>query len=398
MSLALFGRSLPGRATSTTVDLARSLKASISYRVLEPRTAFDAALVVTAAEAIKDQVAAERSATEGAQHEAAAGDASHAALSIALIDAAVPKTSNSVVFVDTSVSDYQQLLTDVPAGSDVVLIDGNKDGLHQIAKYLAGRSGIESVHILSHGSEANLYVGTSDLNVESMQTTYAADLATIKRSLATGADLLVYGCNFAKGADGAAAAETLSRLTGADVAASTNLTGDAAQGGDWNLELHTGNITSKIAVGIDAAAKFHHTLDVSLNNGKGALLSVHGNVIYSIDIATGKGTPITTVPSSIGGVAFSGSVNSLAVDQANDLIYYCDNATVATNKALFAYNFVTNTHILVESDLTSKGVTLLAGGEGVGGSGATFGNGKLYLGVEFNQADGSSSILSLIHI
>ena len=39
----------------------------------------------------------------------------------------------------------------------------------------------------------------------------------------------------------------MSRLTGADVAASEDLTGAAAKGGDWELEFQEGAIESRIA-------------------------------------------------------------------------------------------------------------------------------------------------------
>ena len=49
-------------------------------------------------------------------------------------------------------------------------------------------------------------------------------------------------------ADGKALVDALARLTGADVAASENLTGAAAKGGDWNLEYRTGAIQTGLAL------------------------------------------------------------------------------------------------------------------------------------------------------
>ena len=40
----------------------------------------------------------------------------------------------------------------------------HKDGVDQMAKILKGRHDISAIHILSHGGEANLYLGTADLN------------------------------------------------------------------------------------------------------------------------------------------------------------------------------------------------------------------------------------------
>ena len=60
--------------------------------------------------------------------------------------------------------------------------------------------------------------------------------------LSENADLLIYGCNFAEGQVGENAADTLANLTGADIAASDDLTGHASLGGDWDLEYRSGEI------------------------------------------------------------------------------------------------------------------------------------------------------------
>ncbi|MGC8712879.1 MAG: N,N-dimethylformamidase beta subunit family domain-containing protein, partial [Leptodesmis sp.] len=61
-------------------------------------------------------------------------------------------------------------------------------------------------------------------------------------SLTEDADILLYGCNIAYGDLGQGFVQNLSILTGADIAASTDLTGDAPDGGNWTLEYNTGSI------------------------------------------------------------------------------------------------------------------------------------------------------------
>ena len=56
------------------------------------------------------------------------------------------------------------------------------------------------------------------------------------------ADLLLYGCNLAGNSEGEEFVAVLSTMTGADVAASTDLTGHETLGGDWDLEYQTGLI------------------------------------------------------------------------------------------------------------------------------------------------------------
>ncbi|NJM49010.1 MAG: DUF4347 domain-containing protein, partial [Alkalinema sp. RU_4_3] len=66
-------------------------------------------------------------------------------------------------------------------------------------------------------------------------------------ALGVDADILLYGCNLAQDAAGQAFVNLLAEATGADVAASDDLTGSAALGGDWELEYATGAIESTLA-------------------------------------------------------------------------------------------------------------------------------------------------------
>jgi hypothetical protein len=61
-------------------------------------------------------------------------------------------------------------------------------------------------------------------------------------------------------------------LTGADIAASTDLTGSALLGGNWNLEKLTGAIESPLAFQADAIADYQSNLAVDCQP----------NVIYAI--------------------------------------------------------------------------------------------------------------------
>ena len=88
----------------------------------------------------------------------------------------------------------------------------------------------------------------------------AAQIKGWGQALTPGADLLIYGCDVAEYADGKALIDALGRLTGADVAASENLTGAADKGGDWNLEYHTGQIAAQLAISAQEQASWENTL------------------------------------------------------------------------------------------------------------------------------------------
>src|SRR6185503_20575246 len=61
-------------------------------------------------------------------------------------------------------------------------------------------------------------------------------------SLNNGADLLFYACDVGGSATGQNLLASIHTLTGADIAASTNDTGNAQYGADWNLEYQLGTI------------------------------------------------------------------------------------------------------------------------------------------------------------
>lgn len=60
---------------------------------------------------------------------------------------------SEVVFIDTSIEDWQTLADGVKSGMEVVLLDGSSDGLAQMAAWAEGKSGYDAIHILSHGTE-----------------------------------------------------------------------------------------------------------------------------------------------------------------------------------------------------------------------------------------------------
>ena len=175
---------------------------------------------------------------------------------------------HEVVFVDTTVPDCTKLVQDIYAQSgperqlEVVLIDAHDDGIQRIGSTLAAMKDVSAVHVIGHGSDGQIELGASALDFESLLSN-ATQIKGWKQALAPGADLLLYGCDIAEHSDGRALIDALSRLTGADVAASDNLTGAAAKGGDWDLEYRTGPIEAALALSAQERASFSGVLDAS---------------------------------------------------------------------------------------------------------------------------------------
>ncbi|SLM45873.1 conserved hypothetical protein [Nitrospira sp. ND1] len=223
---------------------------------LEQRLMFDAAAAATAAEVQSEQVAQDQAeaavSSEGTAESTTPEQQESQELLHAIGSYSPGESSTEVVFVDPTVPDYESLLAGMGPNVEVVVLDASRDGVEQIAESLTGRSGIDAIHLISHGDAGTLQLGTGTLNAESMSTHYADEFTTIQQTLSEQADILVYGCNFAEGEVGQAAVARLAELTGADVAASSDRTGHIDLGGDWKFETQVGSIETDLAI-TDAA-------------------------------------------------------------------------------------------------------------------------------------------------
>jgi Ca2+-binding RTX toxin-like protein len=165
----------------------------------------------------------------------------------------------TLVIIDSRVKDYAVLVNQFAAETEYVVLDQDRDGLDQIVEMLAGKEPYESIQIISHGASGSLTLGNSMLNECSLGT-YESELAIIGQTLQDGGDLLLYGCNVGAGEGGREFIDMLAVMTGADVAASDDLTSGTTAGGDWELEVTTGAIESVIAVADAGLQKYDHTL------------------------------------------------------------------------------------------------------------------------------------------
>ena len=147
--------------------------------------------------------------------------------------------NGQVAFIDAGVFDPASISSHFQCGTEIHLLNSSQDGIDQITQFLAGRSDIKAVQIVSHGHDGELQLGNTDVTDLSA---YDHDLQLWSKALSTDADILLYGCDLAQSNTGKAWVNELAQRTGADVAASTNLTGNAALAGDWNLEYSTGKI------------------------------------------------------------------------------------------------------------------------------------------------------------
>jgi len=136
--------------------------------------------------------------------------------------------TKQIIFVDSSVQDYQSLINNAD-DTQIVILNKNLSGIEQITNTLANQKDISALHILSHGSEGSLNLSTEALNSNNIEK-FSPQIKQWGKALTQNADILLYGCEVAKGETGQ---NFLKRR-------STEL------GGDWKLEVQTGDIKATI--------------------------------------------------------------------------------------------------------------------------------------------------------
>lgn len=176
--------------------------------------------------------------------------------------AALAPSPLALVFVDAELENRDVLLKDLDAeNAQVFFIDQAVPALEQITDIINQHSDVASIHLLGHGSDGNLNLGGSQINVQTLENTQNQNLIQSWQShLSQNADLLIYGCDFAASSSGQLAANLLSEISGLDVAASTNLTGSSALGADWVLEYETGLIEANAVISAPQQQLWQSTL------------------------------------------------------------------------------------------------------------------------------------------
>ncbi|APW36294.1 hypothetical protein RD110_02935 [Rhodoferax koreense] len=272
-----------------------------------------------------------------------------------------PRDATELVFIDERVPDAEMLIADITAQAtagrhiEVVRIGADDDGIALISSTLAERGDVDGVHVVAHGSEGRVVLGDTTLDQQALLQR-AGEIAGWGEHLSGGADLLLYGCDVAQGADGQALVQGLAQLTGADVAASVDRTGQASLGGNWTLEMQTGHIEAQLAFDLQTQARWQGVLatyTVTNTNDSGA-----GSLRQAITNANGNaGTD--TINFNIAGTA----VHTITLSSALPTI----TGTVildATTDNSFAANGNRPAVILDGNNLNADGLELATGSGG----------------------------------
>ncbi|MGH8002607.1 MAG: DUF4347 domain-containing protein, partial [Brasilonema sp.] len=183
-------------------------------------------------------------------------------------------TQESLVFIDSSVENYQSLVAGISPEAKTIVLDPSKDAVEQMTRELSKyHHTVSKVEIISHGTSGNLQFGQTSLNSAALDR-YSQQLQSWADALTDNADILINGCHVAQGEQGSRFVTQLSELTGADIAASTDLTGDATQGGNWELEYKVGQIESVSSLQPQTQREYHATLGDPISFPEGFMKSI----------------------------------------------------------------------------------------------------------------------------
>jgi hypothetical protein len=235
--------------------------------LLEPRILFDGAAVDTAV----DEAAASSAAARAAVHETPASlDQPPAAVNA---NASASPPARELAFVDASIPDAQRLIDGLRPGIEVVVVGPQEDGVAAMAMALQGRTGLEAIHLIGHGSAGQAFLGRSTLDATQLAQWDVA-FAGIRNALAADGDLLLYGCDVSAGQTGLDLIGRVADRTGADVAASRDATGAQSAGGNWVLEETTGPIAAPGALLVQAQTDYAALLPTTSLTGNSGWVPV----------------------------------------------------------------------------------------------------------------------------
>ena len=183
--------------------------------------------------------------------------------------------TQEIVFIDSSLPDFQSLITDLEENADanrqidIVVLNNERDGISQITSYLQRQENIDAIHFITHGDDGQVQLGNTQLDFGNVDN-YSSELQLWQSALDENADILFYGCDVASSYDGQNLLQKISALTDADVAASDDTTGNNQLGGDWELEHNIGSIETSIALSADLQQNWKGILPiVTFQDGAG---------------------------------------------------------------------------------------------------------------------------------
>lgn len=270
-------------------------------------------------------------------------------------------TPVETTFIDEGVEDYQSFLYGGKKGTISRVVTHQENGISTVTETLTeiGNQGgeVSAIHLLTEGNEGEFWLGRDYISAENIGE-YEQQLQAWAITLTSEADLLLYSCFTALGYQGEELVNALATFTGADVAASTNLTGSEALGGDWVFETQTGAIEAGLGFEEQVLVDFAGKLQVfSVGDAAdliAAINTANGNAEADTINLTGDVT-LTAVDNMVDGP------NGLPSITASDkLTINGMGNTIARDTSMYTPNFRI-LHIALGAELEVNEATLSGG-------------------------------------
>jgi hypothetical protein len=265
---------------------------------------------------------------------------------------------HEIVFIDADVSDHDVLIDNLRNDIEIILLGSEQDAVSQITATLQNKNNVSALHIITHGSDGEILFTSGNLSAVNLQN-YRSVLSAWSSSLTDKADILLYGCNVAEGEKGRSFLHSLSEITGADVAASENITGDNQLGGDWSLEHRSGDIETMIALTGRGIAQYRNILppdpppsisSAHIGGDGSSLVMVYDEPLDETSVpAVGAYTVTSTALGTV-------TVNSVSINEFNTVTLGLASTIAMTDSVTVDYdNTFGATHV---QDLTTPTANL----------------------------------------
>jgi hypothetical protein len=158
--------------------------------------------------------------------------------------------SRSLVVIDASASANGHLAGAFADAAATLVVGSGDDVFARVGAALDALDGVSAIHVVSHGSPGRFTLGDGVFSADTVDD-LGPELVAWNRLAGPGSDLYLWGCDVA-GGDGASLVDSIHALSGFDVAASIDVTGPAALGGDFDLEYAAGDVAAPaLAAGVD---------------------------------------------------------------------------------------------------------------------------------------------------
>jgi len=146
------------------------------------------------------------------------------------------QVSSEVIFIDPSVKKAEIIVSQLPEWVEVVRLSPIMDGVAQISAYLTGKVNLSAIHIISHGNRGYFVLNGKRIDGDFLWN-HGDLISAWGQALIENGDILLYACNLAATDEGKTFVKRFVDLTGADVAASTDVTGGETFTGTGTLNI-----------------------------------------------------------------------------------------------------------------------------------------------------------------